>query len=125
MTKLISWIVTLVVIAAAIAFTIENRDPLTLGFWPLPERYEAPAFAVVLVAAAIGFFVGGAVSWKNAGKWRRRTRDAIDANERVHRDLQLARAEVKKLKEQQFASAPAGLPAAPADQGSRALARAS
>ena len=72
--RFVSWIVILIVGAAAIAFAVSNRDSVSIDLSPLPVIFEAPVFAFVFAAVLVGFIGGGMVSWVSGSKARRRAR---------------------------------------------------
>ncbi len=75
MVRLFSWIIMVAVALAVVAFSVSNRAPVTVDFWPLPfPSREFRVFAVVLVSIFAGFVLGGLVAWISGGKRRRRAR---------------------------------------------------
>ena len=56
-------IASIILALLAVAFAVENREVVSVGFWPLPWQVVMPLFLVVLGAASIGFLCGGLVAW--------------------------------------------------------------
>lgn len=101
--RAIGYFILLVLLIAAVFFSMANRDVVSIGFWPLDVRQEAPLFLPILAALVIGFFVSGFLSWRRASSVRRQLRQAM----RDHRDAAI---EIDRLKAELKAaqSAPAG-----------------
>ncbi len=75
MVRLFSWIIMVAVALAVVAFSVSNRAPVTVDFWPLPfPPREFRVFTVVLVSIFAGFVLGGLVAGISGGKRRRRAR---------------------------------------------------
>ena len=73
--RLLSWFVVVPAALAVVAFSVFNRAPMTVDFWPLPfPPREFRVFAVVLVSIFAGFVLGGLVAWISGGRRRRRAR---------------------------------------------------
>ena len=103
--KIIRWIAGLLVAVVLIAFAINNREPLSLRFDPLPWSLEVPVFAATLGALLVGFLAGLAFEWL----WGIRTRGL--ARSRARRVAALE-AEVAALRQRQAeARTPAPPPA--------------
>jgi len=75
-----------------IVFSLVNRGPVTMDFWPLPMIIDLPLFALVLVVLAIGVLWGGVGAWLAAGRARTRLRDAT-------RRADSAESEIRHLEE--------------------------
>jgi uncharacterized integral membrane protein len=91
--KLLSWILLLPIVIAAVVLAIANRHAVPVNFDPLPFAYDIPLFAIVLAAIFVGLIIGFTASWLAAHKWRRMAR------ERGRRLSDLER-ETKRLKAQ-------------------------
>ena len=98
-------------------FAVENRQMLTLEFWPLANRIETSASVWLLLFLGIGILVGLGIGWLSTMAWRRRARKA----ERVNRTLE------RKLDERVLPPPPSSQPASggalPAPSSSPAPAR--
>ena len=91
--RLFSWFVVVPTALAVVAFSVSNRAPVTVDFWPLPFISEFRVFAVVLVSIFAGFVLGGLVAWISGGRRRRRARA-------MARRAKAAEAEVARLRDQ-------------------------
>jgi uncharacterized integral membrane protein len=104
------WIVWLVVTGAAAlvaaSFVVSNRQPVDIGFWPLPDLYALPLFAVVGAALTAGFLAGWSISWLRHGKVRGERR-------RQARRIDVLEAELAAKR----AGPPATLPGRPSGTG--------
>jgi lipopolysaccharide assembly protein A len=69
--KAVYWALTLVAATLLIPFALSNREPVSLGFWPLPFLIDLPLYLLVLSLLLAGFVVGAAAAWI-AGRRRRR-----------------------------------------------------
>jgi lipopolysaccharide assembly protein A len=78
----------IVVAAAALSlFAVSNREPVSLGFWPLPFLVDVPLYLTVFLALLCGFVVG-AIAARVRGRVRRRElRRCRRRNEALAREL--------------------------------------
>lgn len=92
----------LLLLIAAVFFSMANRETVGLGFWPLDVRLAMPLFLPILGCLAAGFLFGYAGGWMGAGAARKQLRQAL----RERRDLELENENLKAdLKAAQSASA--------------------
>ena len=101
--KFVRWIAGLLVAIVLIAFAVNNREPLSLNFDPLPWSLEVPVFAATLGALLVGFVAGLAFEWL----WGIRARGL--ARSRARRIAALE-AEVAALRQRQAPAPPAVSP---------------
>ena len=93
--RAVFWAVTLVAAVFIIPFAVSNREPVSLGLWPLPFLVDLPLYLLVLLVLLAGFVVGAAAAW-NAGRRmrrelrRRRRRVAI-----LERELMVTRSQLE------------------------------
>lgn len=120
--KYVSWIVTLPLIAIAIVFSVNHRQPVEIDLWPLPLAIEPPLYLVVLLAVFIGFLLGGSIDWLSQGRNRRTARwrrYRIEELERevsfLKRKLEKVEGEAKEGKQAQAAPSNAARLSAPAN----------
>jgi uncharacterized integral membrane protein len=85
--KLIGWGIFVIVALIAVAFAIHNHAPQSVDFWPLPYKFSAPLYAVVIVALAFGFVVGAVASWLGGHRWRKLARQRKRENDALMREL--------------------------------------
>ena len=89
--RLLTWIVMLPLAIVIIAFSVANRQTMTLDLWPLPATADVPVFMVVLVGLLVGFLWGGLVAWVSGGKARRNARLNGQRARKAERELSLLR----------------------------------
>jgi len=73
-----------------VVFTLSNRQPVSIGFWPTDVRWDLPLSLTVLIAAAIALVLGAAMVWiSELGQWRRarRAESAVRLLEEQVREL--------------------------------------
>lgn len=68
-------------------FAVENRQMLTLEFWPLANRIETSASVWLLLFLGIGILVGLGIGWLSTMAWRRRAWKAERINRTLERKL--------------------------------------
>ena len=105
--KAVYWAVTLVAAALLIPFALSNREPVSLGFWPLPFLIDLPLYLLVLLLLLGGFVIGATASWIAGRRIRRelrRRRRRVDA---LERELVAARSQL----ENQAGTGRSGVPA--------------
>jgi len=101
-----SYVLTVPLAIILVLFAIDNRDRLTISFWPLPWSATLPSFLALFLAVLIGFFAGAVALWLSGGKLRRRARDlAGTARAQAH---QIAEHERRQAEARGAQGAPAG-----------------
>ena len=93
MNKLVSMIVSIPLAGMIIVFSLVNRDPVTLDFWPLTLTASIPVFAIILISLMIGVLWGGLAAWLAAGRVRKRARE-------MSYRVSAAEIEIRQLEEQ-------------------------
>jgi lipopolysaccharide assembly protein A len=91
--RLLLWMLLLVLIFAAMVFAVSNADPITLRFWPFPSSWEAPLFAVVTAAVAVGLAIGVFYGWLMGGPARRQARALARENKELSAEVEHLRGE--------------------------------
>ncbi len=89
--KYLTWIITLPLTVAVVAFAIANFSNITIDLWPLELSLDLPLSLVVLVTFVAGVVVGGASAWLSGGKARSRARQRgyeVDSLKRENETLQ-------------------------------------
>jgi hypothetical protein len=88
-------LIVLPVAAVLLAFAFANREWVTIGFDPtgrnLIAPLDAPQYAVIFAAAALGALAGGFVTWLGQSARRRAARLAEAEVMRLRQELQAAR----------------------------------
>ena len=97
MMKLIFWIVFFVIAVVVIAFSVTNRDVVTVDLWPSPYSVDLPVFGVAVVGIFVGFIWGGIISWVYGGKTRQRVRNLYRRAESDKREMAILRKKLAKL----------------------------
>ena len=92
--RLFHWLVTAPLAVVLIIFAVNNRDSVTLSFWPLPVTLQAPLYLVALLALLVGFLIGELIALTNGRRWRRQARHSAKRVSELERAL-AAQAEVK------------------------------
>ena len=95
--KLIFWIVFFVIAVVVIAFSVTNRDVVTVDLWPSPYSVDLPVFGVAVVGIFVGFIWGGIISWVYGGKTRQRVRNLYRRAESDKREMAILRKKLAKL----------------------------
>lgn len=109
-----SYVLTVPLAVLLVLFAIDNRDRLTVSFWPLPWVVAMPSFLALFVALLIGFFAGAAAIWLSGGKARRRARGLADtARAQAHQIAEHERRQAELRAQTAPAAAPAGATALP------------
>jgi lipopolysaccharide assembly protein A len=69
-------IIALPFLLVLVIFVLSNREPVTIGFWPMEARWDMPVSVVLLIAAAIALVVGAFMVWISELRQRRRAHHA-------------------------------------------------
>lgn len=95
--RAIGLLLLLILLIAAVFFSMANRETVEIGFWPLDVAKPMPLFLPVFVALVVGFFAGWIGSWVHEGRARKQLREAMRQNrddavqiDRLKRDLKEA-----------------------------------
>jgi putative membrane protein len=81
-------------VAVVVLLSIDNRQPVDIGFWPLPYGVTVPLYWVFLAALALGVVLGGLSVWLSGHAARaelrqlRRRVKAVDNQERMRREAE-------------------------------------
>ena len=78
--RAIGLLLLLIILVAAVFFSMANRETVEIGFWPLNVGVATPLFLPVFVALVVGFFSGWIGSWKHEGRARKQLRAAMRQN---------------------------------------------
>ena len=76
---------------AAAMFAVDNRQDVSLGFFPLDGRMELPIYVVALVPLAVGLVAGWVLRWHSGGAERARSRRLGRERVRLQHELDEAR----------------------------------
>jgi len=91
--RLLLWIVLLALVFAAMVFAVSNADQVTLRLWPFPTSWDAPLYAIVTGALALGLAIGVFYGWLIGGAARRRARSLARENKALATEVDELRAE--------------------------------
>jgi putative membrane protein len=91
--KAVYWAVTLVAVVLLIPFAVSNREPVSLGFWPLPFLVDLPLYLLVMLLLLVGFVIGAAAGWLAGRRTRRELRRRRRRVEALERELVAARSQ--------------------------------
>ena len=105
--KAVNWAVTLVAAALLIPFALSNREPVSLGFWPLPFLVDLPLYLLVVLLLFAGFVIGTAATWIAGRRTRRELRRRRRRVEALERELVASRSQL----EDQAGTGRSGVPA--------------
>ena len=87
MPEILRWILGLIVTVVAILFAVANRDSVPVTWSPFESAINLPVYAVALSGALLGFLIGGAFVWLDAGTVRRERRQQKKKISRLERTL--------------------------------------
>jgi uncharacterized integral membrane protein len=93
--RVVYWAAILVASALLIPFALSNREPVSLGFWPLPLLVDLPLYLLVLLTLLVGFTIGAAVLWIAGRRMRRELRRRRRRVETLERELVAARSQLE------------------------------
>jgi putative membrane protein len=74
----LSFIISIPIMVVLVVFAIDNRESVSLSFWPLPWTLALPGFAALFIALVIGFFAGAIAAWLSGGRTRQRLRQTSE-----------------------------------------------
>ncbi len=91
--KAVYWAVTLAAAVLLIPFALSNREPVSLGYWPLPFLVGMPLYLLVLLLLLAGIVIGAAATWIGGRRIRRELRRRRRRVEALERELVAARSQ--------------------------------
>lgn len=71
----------------ALGFAVDNRQSVSLGFFPFDGKLEAPLFLVVFLFVLLGILLGGTVAWWQGRHVRRVARQRQSETTRLQGEL--------------------------------------
>ena len=93
--KAVYWAATLIAAVLLIPFALSNREPVSLGLWPLPFLVYLPLYLLVLLLLLAGFVIGVAATWIAGRRIRRELRRRRRRVEMLERELATARSQLE------------------------------
>ncbi len=85
--RVLFWVVTIAAAIFLIPFAVANREPVSLGLWPLPFLIEVPLYLLVLLVLLAGFVIGATATWIAGRRVRRELRRRRRRVEALEREL--------------------------------------
>jgi uncharacterized integral membrane protein len=116
MLKLLRTLLALVGAALIVTFSVANRGPVEISFWPLPFTNTLPLYAVLLMGVVLGIVLGAVATWLSGHARRVAYRDlrrrvaGLEYRERMQREAE-SQAAADRVRERSAVHAPAGPPA--------------
>ena len=98
--KHLSWIVTFPLMLVLVVFSLANREPVPVDFWPFDWGYFVPLSWLMLGALFVGFLTGALIMWLSGAKARHRARDLRFDKAHLEREVIRLKREVDRVKEQ-------------------------
>ena len=92
--KAVYWAATLIAAALLIPFALSNREPVSLGLWPLPFFVDLPLYLLVLLLLVAGFVIGASTTRIGGRRKRRELRRGRRRVEVLERELTAARSQL-------------------------------
>jgi len=93
--RAVCWAVMLIAAILLIPFALSNREPVSLGFWPLPVLVDLPLYLLVFFFLLAGFGIGAAATWIAGRHLRRELRHRRRHVEALERELLAARSQLE------------------------------
>ena len=90
---MVYWLITGLATAVLVVFAVSNLQPVEVNFWPL--TIDTRLYLVVLVAMALGFFIGEIVAWIGGRRWRREARHRAQRIAALERELAATQARLE------------------------------
>jgi len=85
--KFFSWLLTLIVLVAALSFALHNRQDTTLSLWPFGVEVVAPLYIFAIGTLFIGILLGAVFGWavhlRHRMELRRLRRDIAHLHEKI------------------------------------------
>lgn len=81
------WLVLAPLMALVVLFALSNRQPVSLGIWPLDLTWQVSLSVAVLAVAALAFVLGALMVWFTSLGHRRRARRADAEIRKLEKEL--------------------------------------
>ena len=85
--RVVFWVVAVAAAIFLIPFAVSNREPVSLGLWPLPFLIDLPLYLLVLLVLLAGFVIGATLGWIAGRRGRRELRRRRRRVEALEREL--------------------------------------
>jgi lipopolysaccharide assembly protein A len=105
--RVVYWVAILAIAAVLSVFAASNRDPVSLGLWPLPFLVGTPLYLVVFGALFAGFLAGLFAAWIGGSHRRREFRRCRRRSEALARELAATQSQLSTQPRQAGAALPA------------------
>ena len=93
--RLLRWLIAALFFLILVVFTLSNRQPVSIGFWPTDVRWDVPLSLAVLIAAAVALVLGASMVWISELGQRRRARRAEAAVRLLEEQVQELKARMR------------------------------
>ena len=61
--KIVSWLITVILLLAALCFALNNRQSITVSLWPFGVEMVAPRYLLTLGTLFLGLLLGAVIGW--------------------------------------------------------------
>ena len=99
--RAVGMILLLVILLAAVFFSMANREVAQLGLWPLDIRIGVPLFAPILDGVVLGFLIGWSGCWLKDRHVRRQLRGSMREGMAAADEIDRLKAELKAAQSDQ------------------------
>ena len=97
--RILFWILVVLIAIVLAAFAVSNREPVALGFWPLPFLVDMPLYLLCVLSLVIGTLIGVATAWMAGHGKRRELRSRRRRIEALERELTATQSQIRKHSE--------------------------
>lgn len=92
----LKWIIGVPFVILAVAFAVANGEIIAFAWSPVHEPIETPLYALVIIALALGFFIGSLMTWAGGHGVRKERRAQAKTIKKLETDLNKAQQDVLK-----------------------------
>jgi uncharacterized integral membrane protein len=111
--KLLFWIVGVPLVLAAAFFAVDNREAVSVSFWPFADPLQVPLFVAIITPLYVGVVLGAIVAWVSGRGARSRARSEARRAAAIETECAALKARLDAAERRAAASPAAVLPATP------------
>ncbi len=63
LSRLVSWLVSIIVLVVGMVFAVNNRQEITIDCWPMDYDITMPLFVMTLGSLLAGLIMGATLPW--------------------------------------------------------------
>jgi len=80
-------IISVLILIAALVFSILNRGNVSVDLWPLTRSFEIPLFLIAIVPLIVGYSIGRINGWLRSSSYKKKMKHSSKELEELHEKI--------------------------------------